>query len=226
MKLVLTCEHGGPLIPEKYKVYFIGSKDVLNTHRGFDLGALDVFNHLKPLADYSRFSKTSRLLIELNRSQHHKNLFSEVSRYFSKSEKSLLIEDYYSDYRNEVESKIKSFINAGEKVLHVSVHSFTPIYNNTERRCDIGLLYDSSNTSEKKTCKGLKSEIIKINPQLKVRFNYPYLGKSDGFTTYLRKQFPENYLGVELEINQKYAIDNKMPITLKQTIYQVLRQII
>lgn len=33
--------------------------------------------------------------------------------------------------------------------------------------------------------------------------NYPYLGKSDGFTTSLRKQFPFQYIGIELEINQK-----------------------
>jgi len=224
MKLVLTCEHGGNFIPKEYEALFKDHNDVLNSHRGFDLGALDVFNNLKSLADYSKISETSRLLIELNRSKYHKSLFSEFSRPLSHTQKSLLIEGYYSGYRNDVEMKIKSFINSGEKVLHVSVHSFTPILNHIERYCDIGLLYDSSNALEKKFCKHLKSGIIKLDPKLKVRYNYPYLGKSDGFTTYLRKRFPENYLGIELEINQKHALDNKMPKTLKQTIYQAFKQ--
>ena len=33
--------------------------------------------------------------------------------------------------------------------------------------------------------------------------NYPYLGKADGFTTSLRQEFQERYIGIELELNQK-----------------------
>lgn len=33
--------------------------------------------------------------------------------------------------------------------------------------------------------------------------NYPYLGKADGFTTSLREEFQEQYIGLELELNQK-----------------------
>jgi hypothetical protein len=41
-------------------------------------------------------------------------------------------------------------------------------------------------------------------PEMRVRRNYPYLGKTDGLTTYLRRQFPaEQYLGIELEVNQR-----------------------
>ena len=41
-------------------------------------------------------------------------------------------------------------------------------------------------------------------PNLRVRRNYPYAGKGDGLTSYLRQQFsPAAYVGIELEINQK-----------------------
>ena len=44
-------------------------------------------------------------------------------------------------------------------------------------------------------------------PELKVRRNYPYAGKSDGFTAYLRRRFPADaYVGIELEINQKHVL--------------------
>ncbi|PWI31407.1 N-formylglutamate amidohydrolase [Flavobacteriaceae bacterium LYZ1037] len=221
MKLVLTSEHGGNLIPKAYASLFINQQALLNTHRGYDLGSLDLFNYLKPLSSFSLSSTTSRLLIELNRSLHHKNLFSEFSMNLSLEEKEQLIKAYYLVYRNNVEKQIKYFIDSGETVLHVSVHSFTPILNEVIRNCDIGLLFDSRKASEKLFAKTLKKSLIKENPNYSVRFNYPYLGKADGFTTYLRKQFQENYLGIELEINQKFSENNKVDAQLKQSLFTV-----
>lgn len=226
MKLLLTCEHSGNHVPKTYYLCFKENIEVLNTHKGYDLGALDVFNALKPLSDYSKFSKTSRLLIELNRSLHHKNLYSEYSKLLSKTKKKSLKDMYYLPYRNDVETSIKTLLESGENVLHISVHSFTPILNTIERHCDIGLLFDSSNISEWQFCKRLKAEIKTFNANLNVRFNYPYLGKADGFTTYLRTQFPENYLGIELEINQKFSKNNRMMLTIKQTLFQALSQLV
>lgn len=225
MILLLTCEHGGNWIPDEYCGYFKNLKAVLNTHRGIDLGALDLFNHLKPLSSFSHFSTTSRLLIELNRSLHHKNLFSEFSKLLSKKEKETLITGYYSEYRDAVEEAIKKHLEAKIIVVHISVHSFTPVLNNIERQCDIGLLYDSTREIESSFCKQFKKELVKEDKNLNVRFNYPYLGKADGFTTYLRKQFPENYIGIELEINQKFSTKNKMNNLLKQELYVVLNKL-
>ena len=39
--------------------------------------------------------------------------------------------------------------------------------------------------------------------ELRVRRNYPYAGKGDGLTSYLRRRFPPGaYVGIELEVNQ------------------------
>ena len=38
--LVISCEHGGNLIPEPYHDFFAGHQSLLATHRGFDSGAL------------------------------------------------------------------------------------------------------------------------------------------------------------------------------------------
>ena len=224
MKLVLTCEHGGHVIPQRYQHLF-NDNSVLQSHRGYDLGSLDVFHYLKPLADKTKYSEISRLLIELNRSLHHNNLFSEYSKSLSKSEKEDLISSYYSVYRNDVETTIKDLIKAKQNMLHVSVHSFTPNLNGKKRHCDIGLLYDSKRKTEKLFCKQLKMKLLQLDSNLNVRFNYPYLGKADGFTTYLRKQFPKNYIGIELEINQKYATNNKMDSKIKTKLFSALQTI-
>jgi hypothetical protein len=39
-----------------------------------------------------------------------------------------------------------------------------------------------------------------------LRRNYPYRGQSDGLTTALRRQFGARYLGIELEINQRWPL--------------------
>lgn len=222
MKLVLTCEHGGNYIPIEYNALFTNQEAVLHSHRGFDLGALDVFQSLKPIADFSKFSTTSRLLIELNRSLHHKNLFSEFTNKLSKAEKQKIIAQYYKPYRDAVEGVILQYIQEGETVIHISIHSFTPIWKKVERRVDIGLLYDSRIPKEKDFCKVFKAEILRISNNYDIRFNQPYLGRSDGFTTYLRKQFSENYIGIEIEINQKYSRNNQMASELKVVLLTAL----
>ncbi|GAA4815225.1 N-formylglutamate amidohydrolase [Litoribaculum gwangyangense] len=218
MKLILTCEHGGNKIPKDFEKYFNDSQVILNSHRGYDIGALDVFKTLKSMSDFSKYSEISRLLIELNRSLHHPKLFSEFTKPLSKAEKEHLITTYYLPYRTAVETEIKQWITKNETVLHFSIHSFTPVLNEQERHCDVGLLFDSTLKNEKQFCVKFKKELKTLNPKLQVRFNYPYLGKSDGFTTYLRKQFKENYLGIEIEINQKHRKNNRLEPKVKEAI--------
>lgn len=221
MKLVLTCEHGGNTIPKKYANNFT-DKTILKTHRGYDIGALDLFHFLEPISDASFYSTTSRLLVELNRSLFSKYLFSEFGKDFSKEVKTKILAEYYVPYRTGVEYKIASFIEDKASVLHLSIHSFTPSLNNEQRNCDIGLLYDSRNSNEQKFCKQLKIELLKQNPHLNIRYNYPYLGKADGFTTFLRKQFTSNYLGIEIEVNQNFAHKNQIDLAIKQALYRAI----
>ncbi|MFT4804295.1 MAG: putative N-formylglutamate amidohydrolase [Psychroserpens sp.] len=225
LKLILTCEHGGNKIPNEYVYLFQENQKVLETHRGFDLGALDTFDYLKSLSDYSKASTTSRLLIELNRSLHHSQLFSEYSNKLSVIQKNQITSTYYHPYRHEVSSIISNFISKGDTVLHLSIHSFTPTLKNIKRECDIGLLYDPKKPSEKLFSALLKSKIKAKNHNLKMRFNYPYLGKSDGFTTYLRRQFKMNYTGIEIEINQKHSKDNQMNLLIKDTLLAAIKEI-
>ncbi len=219
MKLVLSCEHGGNKIPEEYKSLFINAEDALNSHRGLDFGSLDLFRCCKPTSDFSKSNTVSRLLIELNRSKEHPKLFSEFTSSLSLAEKLKIIYEIYNPYRDAIEAEILKLITKGEEVLHISVHSFTPILNGKIRNADIGLLYDPSKTSEKAICKKWKELLVTELSDFKIRFNYPYLGKADGFTTYLRNKFPDNYYGIELEINQKFSKENVFKGDLKNAIY-------
>jgi predicted N-formylglutamate amidohydrolase len=203
VKLVLTCEHASNALPSTYKTHFKDYKHRLQTHEGYDIGAFEVFKTLEHFAHFSYYYPWSRLLIEVNRSLKHPYLFSSISKPFDDNERELLVTEFYKPYRYQIQKEIEKLIGRGELVLHLSVHSFTPILNGNERSAEIGILYNPQRSAEKEFSVKLQKELKQQFPQYKIRKNYPYLGLADGFTTSLRKQFKKNYLGIELEINQK-----------------------
>jgi len=66
----------------------------------------------------------------------------------------------------------------GGRVIHVSCHSFTPELNGQVRNTDIGLLYHPARTKEVALCKRWKASLKACAPELKVRRNYPYAGRT------------------------------------------------
>lgn len=217
-KLVLTCEHGGNNIPAAYASYFKDAEDDLQSYSGYDAGALDLFRYLEVMSDYSNFSITSRLLVELNRSLHHPKVFSEYTRFLSKSVHEEILKEHYTPYRTEVTNAIEKLINKGNKILHVSVHTFEPMLNDEHRKAHIGLLYDPVKPDEKDFCFRWKEKLNTIVPYLKIRFNYPNLGNADSFISHLRKKFPEKYMGIVLEVNQRYVENDYMDSRIKHAI--------
>ncbi|MFT6850664.1 MAG: putative N-formylglutamate amidohydrolase [Sphingobacteriales bacterium] len=203
MNWILTCEHGGNKIPKEYSPLFKGANEVLQSHRGWDIGVPEIYEaFLKLKPDYSAFADVSRLLVELNRNIGRKNHFSEFTEGLPETEKSKLIQSYFSPFRESVKDYIKSQVDE-RQLLHLSVHTFTPVFNSKERNADISLLYDPKNLQEKEFCRQWKRDLALFLPTYNVRFNYPYKGIADGHTTWLRKRI-KNYAGIELEVNQKY----------------------
>ena len=215
MKLVLTSEHGGNTIPAEYQYLFALDKDVLETHRAIDLGSLDLYKSLINLADFSHKNEICRLIIEINRSLRSESLFSKFSHELPKAEKKKLEDDIYKPYRQVVLDAINKLVSDGETVFHLSVHTFTPILKGEVRTADIAFLFDPGREIEKTLCLKLKANLNRLDPNLRVRFNYPYSGIADGFTTTLRKEFKQNYAGIELEVNQGFTINNKMSQYIK-----------
>jgi predicted N-formylglutamate amidohydrolase len=226
LNIFLTCEHAGNEIPEKYEKYFSEAGEVLETHRGYDPGALDLFKELSRLAIFSQEYMISRLLIEPNRSLGHPQLFSEFTAQLPEAQKEELLEEYYLPYRNFVEGRIAALISEGKEIVHISVHTFTPQLEGEIRDADLGLLFDPARKPEEEFCQKFEEQIFRQNSNLKTRFNYPYLGVDDGFTTYLRKRFPDHYAGIELEVNQKYVQENKIEKRLKNDLFEALSKIL
>jgi predicted N-formylglutamate amidohydrolase len=201
---LITCEHGGNRIPASYRQLFRGRRALLDSHRGYDPGALVM---ARALADAFRAplvtSTVSRLLVELNRSIDHPQLFSAATRDTPAALRSQILERYYRPYRAQVERLVGQSVSRGRRVIHVSSHSFTPELNGEVRTADVGLLYHPGRRGEARLCARWKASLAASSRELRVRRNYPYAGKSDGLTSYLRRRFaPDAYVGIELEVNQ------------------------
>ncbi len=199
--ILVTCEHASNAIPPSLAYLFIRHGDVLDTHRAWDIGAADVASAAAFMLNAPFFAGTfSRLVIDLNRSETNRTLFSVFTRTLRDQEKESILNDYYRPYRDDIRNRIRLMLKKGA-VLHAAVHSFTPVLNGVKRECDIGLLYDPSRTTEKSLASLWKKLLEKHG--YRVRMNYPYRGKSDGLTCMLRKSYDGTvYAGIEVEVNQ------------------------
>jgi predicted N-formylglutamate amidohydrolase len=92
--LIVSCEHGGNRVPSRFRKLI--SKRFLNTHRGYDPGAL-------------------ALARDVAAATHAPLFYSTVSR-------EALLRRYYFPYWNAVEKTVRR----GRRILHLSCHSFTP----------------------------------------------------------------------------------------------------
>jgi predicted N-formylglutamate amidohydrolase len=226
-QVLITCEHGGNRIPSRYRDLFADFEAMLQTHRGYDPGALALARDLaKALAAPLFVSTISRLLIDLNRSLGHPKLFSEATRDAPVKMRRELLQTYYLPYRNRIEAAIADVIAGGSRVIHIASHSFTPALDGDIRNADIGLLYDPARPGEVELCRRWQAQFNALAPEMKVRRNYPYTGKSDGLTAHLRRVFPaEVYVGIELEMNQKYPLNGGRPWrALRNRVIETLRQ--
>lgn len=210
--LVVTCEHASNRVPARAKHLFdsAAARDALNGHRGYDPGAAELTRRFaRELTAPACFGEFTRLLIELNRSLHHRRLWSEFSRELDAEERRHWIECYYRPYREMARSRLKRAICDHGRVIHLGVHSFTPVLDGEIRNVDVGLLYDPRRAGERALCVRWLERLRAVAPELRVRRNQPYRGVADGFVTELRKEFTdEEYAGIELEVNQAFVHKN------------------
>jgi len=205
---IITCEHGGNEIPSEWQYLFRDAKKVLDSHEGYDFGAVGAARFFADKINASFFSTTiSRLLVDCNRSPHHPKLFSKYTRSLPRQEKDDILKMHYYPYRADVEKEISMAIDRGRRVIHLSVHTFVPRLHGKIRNTDVGILYDPARKQEKTLAVTWQKNIKIMSRQIRVRRNYPYLGKADGLVTFFRKKYdPLWYTGLELEINQELIV--------------------
>lgn len=202
-RIVLTCEHATNRIPAQYRHLFRSAGSVLDGHRAYDVGAIDVARIMARMLHAPLHpGGVCRLLVDLNRSLGHPRLFSEYVRPLSPRQKSEILGQYYAPHRERIRRAIAGEVRAGRRVLHLGVHSFVPVLDGRVRSADVGLLYDPGRQLERTAAGRLRDQLAAAS-DFTIRRNYPYRGISDGLTTHLRRLFGSRlYAGIEIELNQ------------------------
>lgn len=203
--VVVSVEHGGNRVPARWREVLAGAERALESHRGWDEGALVVARRLaRRLGAPLVACTTTRLLVDPNRSLGHRGLFSEWTRELSGAEREELVRQLWAPHREAVEDLVRERSRRG-RVLHLSMHSFTPSWEGHERAVDVGYLYDPSRGGERAFADRSSAELRSRWPALRVRRNQPYRGTADGLTRTLRERFGDRrYAGVEIELSQRF----------------------
>ncbi len=205
LALVLSCEHAGALVPPGYAALLRGARAALATHRGSDPGALVLARALaRALGAPLAATRVTRLLVDTNRSRHHPRVLSRWSAALPPEEREALLERWWAPHRARVEALVRAALERHGRVLHVGVHSFTPVLAGRDRRTDVALLYDPARARERALAQAWLARLRALDPALRLRRNHPYRGDADGLTTALRARLGPRYLGLELEVSQRF----------------------
>lgn len=204
--LVISCEHGGNQVPELYRDFFRSDESLLDSHRGYDPGALLMARVLARRFRAPLVAATvTRLLVDLNRSIGHPRLHG-ASVPKAPALRQEILQRFYFPYREQAELLVNDTITEVGHAVHISSHSFVPELEGRHRHADIGLLYDPARSGEAGLSALWKARLNVKAPELIVRRNYPYAGRNDGLTTWFRRRLPADaYTGVELEISQAHT---------------------
>ncbi len=218
--LVITAEHASNRIPARYGNLGLSAR-ALDSHIAWDAGSRPLARHC---ARHFRCAyhegRYSRLVIDLNRSPHHRELIPKISfgvrvpgnADLTPAERQARIRRYYEPYRAALRHDIERTARIGI-CLHLSFHTFTPRLAGVTRRADVGVLYDPARRIERDVALRLVAAFKQSG--FLTRSNYPYRGTADGLTTYCRRAYSaSSYLGIELEFNQRLL---ERPADLKRT---------
>lgn len=207
--LVLSCEHASNRVPAEYSARFRGGERLLASHRGYDAGALPVAQRCARSLRAPLFSgNVTRLVVDLNRPEGHPALFSHFIADLDAADREQLLRRFHRRHWAAVQSAVEARLGLGVPVLHLSLHSFTPVLRGERRQADVGFLFDPRRRLEKDLCDAWRARfrraLLARGLELTLMHNSPYSGAGAGLTTSLRERLPaQRYAGIELELNQR-----------------------
>lgn len=205
IRFVLTCEHADNRIPHYLKNKVAIDQQLLRSHSGWDIAALEMAQIMAGQLKAKVFSfDVTRLLVDGNRNLKNKKALSRIARKLDVKDQQRLISEYQK-YRQDVLSHVQSLrkkANAGP-IFVLSIHSFTPVYKKRTRKTDIGLLFRTQVEKENQFANFVRANFP--DKDCAVHFNQPYRGYTDCFLNDISELYlkDKKFVGLFVEFNQR-----------------------
>lgn len=180
--LFLVCEHAGRRIPKSLQSLGLPARE-LERHIAYDIGAEQVARGLCEQLDAPLvLQRYSRLVYDCNRPPEAAGAIPVLSdlteipgnRGLSEAQKRQRVQEIYEPFHAQVGKLIDLRLKAGQRVIFITIHSFTPVFKGIARKLDVGLLFDGD--------RGFTDQIgplLRAAGRFDVRYNEPY-GPADG----------------------------------------------
>ena len=201
--VVLVCEHASNFVPSRLRGQH-ASDEVLQSHAGWDLGALEVATRLSLKLNAPLVAATmSRLVYDLNRPPESPDAIRTISEVhdvpgnvgLSSAERAQRAAAFHNPFHETLADVLRIQQGRISEPVLVTIHTFAPIYFGKIRATQIGILHDVD--------RRFADAMLYAAPlltNLRVARNEPYAA-SDGVTHTLRKHaLPNGLLNVVIEI--------------------------
>ena len=213
---LIVCDHASNHIPSEYRNLGL-DESILDTHIAYDIGVKEVASNIaRSLKCPLVMSDFSRLLIDPNRGIDDPTLIMKISDgsiiegnrnisfLVNSPEKQKRIKFYYDVYHQKISSIINRSIQKKLFPAIISIHSFTPFWQNQNRSTEVGILWDSDNRLPDIFFKYFH----KNQNQLVIGNNKPYSGRMKNDTLY-RHGTKEGLANILIEIRQDLISSDK-----------------
>jgi len=147
---VLICDHAGRRIPRALGTLGVAEAE-LSRHIAWDIGARGVASRLASQLDAVLIAQTySRLVIDCNRPLGAPSSIATRSERtdipgnhdLTAAERSARAEEIFAPYQRRIVEELDRRQSIGRPTLLISMHSFTPVFNDVARPWHIGMLYN------------------------------------------------------------------------------------
>lgn len=212
--LLVSCEHASNAVPEHLDNLGLTDEELAGYH-AWDEGAKPAAEALAEAFGAPIFlGEWSRLVADLNRPDDLPQVVPEVAfglvvpgnQGLTEAERRERITTYHAPYWGRVLDQIRRLETADPeaKVVHLSVHSFTPELEGQVRAVSIGVMFDPAYPLEQALADKLVARIRQHG--LVSAENQPYDGRAAALVTSCRNVLrAERYAGIEFEINQGHV---------------------
>lgn len=209
-KVLLACDHASRAFPEAMNLLGLEPR-ALRRHIASDIGSADAARELARFLDAPAvLAGYSRLVVDLNRHLDDPTAFLAVSdgefipgnHGLSPEEKERRAEAFFWPYHGAISRSLAAFEARAVVPALISIHSFTPFFDDRNRPWEIGVLWDRDPRIPIPLIDGLARRGVCVGD------NQPYSGRSPEDYTIDQHAEPAGLPHVSIELRQD-LLDNE-----------------